>query len=81
MADNKLTAIRQALFFYKFCRQHVNQNGFMSQCKILVIAYDQYDIEILCDAFRQSGVELVKYVFSAQAIIYVQAFSKTAFAV
>ncbi len=53
----------------------------MSQCKILVIAYDQYDIEILCDAFRQSGEELVQYLFSAQAIIYVRAFSKTAFAV
>jgi CheY-like chemotaxis protein len=45
----------------------------MSYCKILIIDDDTDDVEILADAFTQSGVEGVHYVHSAiQAFIYLE---------
>ena len=46
----------------------------MSHCKILIIDDDTDDVEILADAFTQSGVEGVHYVHTAmQAFIYLEA--------
>ena len=45
----------------------------MSYCKILIIDDDNDDVEILADAFTQSGVDSVYYVHSAmQAFMYLQ---------
>jgi CheY-like chemotaxis protein len=45
----------------------------MSYCKILIIDDDTDDVEILADAFTQSGVDGVHYVHSAmQAFMYLQ---------
>jgi CheY-like chemotaxis protein len=45
----------------------------MADCKILIIDDDEDDVEILADAFTQSGVDGVHYVFSAvQAFMYLQ---------
>jgi CheY-like chemotaxis protein len=45
----------------------------MEGCKILIIDDDTDDVEILSDAFAQSGVESVHYVHSAmEAFMYLQ---------
>lgn len=45
----------------------------MNNSKVLIVDDDQDDIEILADAFTQSGVESVHYVHSAmQAFMYLQ---------
>lgn len=45
----------------------------MNNCKVLIVDDDTDDIEILADAFTQSGVESVHYVHSAmQAFMYLQ---------
>jgi CheY-like chemotaxis protein len=45
----------------------------MAYCKILIIDDDTDDVEILADAFTQSGVDCVHYVHSAmQAFIYLE---------
>jgi CheY-like chemotaxis protein len=47
----------------------------MSACKILIIDDDTDDIEILAEAFAQSGVSSVHYVHTGmQAFIYLQQF-------
>ncbi|MCW3107949.1 MAG: response regulator [Segetibacter sp.] len=45
----------------------------MANCKILIIDDDEDDVEILADAFTQSGVDAVHYVNTAmQAFVYLQ---------
>ena len=45
----------------------------MDFCKILIIDDDDDDVEILADAFSQTGVESVHYVHTAmEAFIYLQ---------
>ena len=45
----------------------------MNNSKVLIVDDDKDDIEILADAFTQSGVESVHYVHSAmQAFMYLQ---------
>lgn len=45
----------------------------MVYCKILIIDDDNDDVEILADAFSQSGVESVHYVHTAmEAFMYLQ---------
>lgn len=45
----------------------------MNGCKILIIDDDNDDVEILAEAFTQSGVESVHYVSTAmQAFIYLE---------
>jgi CheY-like chemotaxis protein len=49
----------------------------MSKSKILIIDDDTDDVEILADAFTQSGVESVHYVHSAmQAFMYLEGIKK-----
>ena len=49
----------------------------MSKSKILIIDDDTDDVEILADAFTQSGVESVYYVHSAmQAFMYLEGIKK-----
>jgi CheY-like chemotaxis protein len=51
----------------------------MSYCKILIIDDDNDDVEILADAFTQSGVDGVHYVHSAiEAFMYLQRVSDPA---
>ena len=45
----------------------------MPNCKVLIVDDDTNDVEILAEAFTQSGVESVHYVHSAmQAFMYLQ---------
>ena len=45
----------------------------MPNCKVLIVDDDTKDVEILAEAFTQSGVESVHYVHSAmQAFMYLQ---------
>lgn len=45
----------------------------MTNCKILIIDDDEDDVGLLCEAFTLSGVESVRYVFSAmQAFMYLE---------
>ena len=45
----------------------------MPNCKVLIVDDDRHDVEILAEAFTQSGVESVHYVHSAmQAFMYLQ---------
>lgn len=45
----------------------------MKECKILIIDDDEDDIGLLSDAFLQSGVESLHYVYSAmQAFMYLE---------
>ena len=45
----------------------------MANCKILIVDDDEDDVEILADAFTQTGVESVHYVHSAmEAFIFLQ---------
>ncbi|MFN2457375.1 MAG: response regulator [Chitinophagaceae bacterium] len=45
----------------------------MPSCKILIVDDDIDDVEILADAFAQTGVERVHFVYSAmQAFMYLQ---------
>ena len=45
----------------------------MPNCKVLIVDDDTGDVEILAEAFSQSGVESVHYVHSAmQAFMYLQ---------
>ena len=49
----------------------------MSYCKILIIDDDTDDVEILADAFTQSGVDCVHYVHTAiQAFMYLEQIEK-----
>lgn len=51
----------------------------MAHCKILIIDEDSDDVEILAEAFTQSGVEGVHYVHTAmEAFIYLQSIENTA---
>ncbi len=43
----------------------------MPNCKILIVNNDKDDVEILSDAFKQTGVESVNYVAtSMEAFMY-----------
>ena len=45
----------------------------MPNCKVLIVDDDRHDVEILAEAFTQSGVESVHYVHSVmQAFMYLQ---------